>query len=329
MEPSLHPGNLPQYTRMIVQQVDRVTTTWRDGEKRDMLVEARRIALLIVMQALFGVDFWEAMPKLWKPILKAIQYISPGLWILGRRIPRVGFNRPLRQLDEYLYGIIRERRTNPNGADLLGHLIEAGLDDDRIRDQMLTMLIAGHDTSTALLAWSFYLLGSHADIYERLQRDIEAALDGNAPTAPSGWQPPLLDQVIKEALRLYPPIHIGNRVVAEDMELEGCPVPEGERLMVSIYLTQRDSETWEDPDRFLPQRFDRSRRQPPFAYIPFGSGPRACIGAAFGLAEARLVLARLLQTFHFRLLNTEVHTHMGATLQPRPGVFVRVHRKTP
>ncbi len=327
MEPSLRPGNLPQYTQMMIRQTDRVTDTWRDGETRDMLVEARRIALLIVVQGLFGVDIWEDMPKLWRPILKAIKYISPGLWIVSRRIPRPHFHRPLRQLDDYLFGIIRARRANPEQPDLLGHLIEAGLDDDCIRDQMLTMLIAGHDTSTALLAWSFYLLGSHPDIYERLQSDIDTALQGELPPAPSGWQPPLLDHVIKEALRLYPPIHVGNRVVAEDMELEGYPVPAGERLMVSIYLTQRDGEVWEEPDHFLPQRFERGRKQPPFAYVPFGGGPRACIGAAFGLAEARLVLARLLQTYHFQLMNSKVYAYMGATLEPRPGVYMRVQRK--
>ncbi len=329
MEPSLHSGDLPQYSQMMVQQTDRVTSTWGDGETRDMLVESRRIALLIVMQGLFGVDFWEDMPRLWKPILKAIRFISPGFWILSRRIPRLGFHRSLRQVDDYLFGIIRTRRANPGQPDLLGHLIEAGLDDDRIRDQMLTMLIAGHDTSTALLAWTFYLLGSHPDIYDRLQSDLDTALQGKLPSsAASGWQPPLLDQVIKETLRLYPPIHVGNRLVAEDMELEGCLVPAGERLMVSIYLTQRDGESWEDPGLFLPQRFERGRKQPPFAYIPFGRGPRACIGAAFGLMEARLVLARLLQTFHFQLMNSKVHAHMGATLEPRPGVYMRVHRKS-
>ena len=330
MEPSLQSGNLSGYARMMVQQVDRVTNTWREGETRDMLVESRRIALLIVMQGLFGVDFWEDMPRLWKPILKAIEYISPGFWILSPRLPRLGFNHSLRQVDDYLFGIIRDRRAKPGLPDLLNHLIEAGLDDDLIRDQMLTMLIAGHDTSTALLAWTFYLLGSHPDIYERLQSDLHEALQGKLPSSEtSGWQPPLLDQVIKETLRLYPPIHVGNRLVAEELELEGCLVPAGERLMVSIYLTHRDGESWEDPDVFSPQRFERGRRQPPDAYLPFGRGPRACIGAAFGLVEARLVLARLLQTFHFELTGSNVRAHMGATLEPRPGVFMRVHRIFP
>jgi cytochrome P450 len=120
--------------------------------------------------------------------------------------------------------------------EILQHLIDAGLDDDRFRDQMLTMLIAGHDTSTALLAWTFYLLGTNPEVGERLICELDEAIGENAPASPSGWQPQLLDQVIKESLRLYPPIHIGNRVVAAEMEFDGQRVPAGERLFYSIYL---------------------------------------------------------------------------------------------
>jgi cytochrome P450 len=211
---------------------------------------------------------------------------------------------------------------------LLQHLIDAGLDDDRIRDQMLTMLIAGHDTSTALLAWTLYLLGSHAETYAQLVREIQAALGPDLPGAVAGWQPALLDHVIKESLRLYPPIHIGNRSVAEDIEFHGSQVPAGERLFYSIYLSHRDPEYWEDAEAFHPERFAHGRKTPPFAYVPFGGGPRACIGSAFGQAEARIVLARLLQTYDFELLDRKVRPHMGATLEPRPGVFMRVRKRT-
>ena len=264
-------------------------------------------------------------------VQKAIQYISPGAWILWRKIPRPGYRKHLRVLDEYLYGIIADRRqtidvgqsdsqstdSQFSTPDLLQHLIDAGLDDNTIRDQMLTMLIAGHDTSTALLAWVFVLLGQHPEIHRQLVAELE-----------QDNRPPLLDQVIKEALRLYPPIHIGNRMVAEEMQFEGGTVPTGARMFYSIYLTQRDPSIWENADDFCPARFERSRKTPPFSYIPFGGGPRACIGAAFGQAEARLVLAYLLKHFYFTPLNAnEIHPHMGATLEPRPGVMMRVKRR--
>ena len=327
MEPPLHPGALPRYTRMMLAHTDRVSSTWEDGASMDMLVESRRIALLIVMDTLFSVNAWDDLPRLWTPVLKAIEYISPGAWIFWRHIPRPGYKEHLAALNDYLYGIIRGRRADGTKQDLLQHLIDAGLEDDRIRDQMLTMLIAGHDTSTALLAWTFYLLGSNPGIYARLVRELEEALGGDPPDSPSGWQPHLLDEVIKESLRLYPPIHTGNRMVDEGMDFGGDCIPAGERMFYSIYLTHRDPEHWQNPDQFHPDRFAGGRKTPPFAYVPFGGGPRACIGAAFGQAEARLVLARLLQTHHFELRDAKVHAHMGATLEPRPGVFMRVTKR--
>jgi cytochrome P450 len=179
------------------------------------------------------------------------------------------------------------------------------------------MLIAGHDTSTALLAWVFAMLAQHPDIHARLVEEINSL-----------EKSPLLDQVLKETLRLYPPIHIGNRIVAEEMDFGGNKIPAGERMFYSIYLTQRDPAVWERADEFRPERFAHGRKTPPMSYIPFGGGPRACIGAAFGQAEARLVLTHLLRAFRFEPLNADrIHPHMGATREPRPGVWMRVYRK--
>jgi len=317
MEPSLHPSRLDGYAQMMVDQSKRVTAEWQEGQEVDMLVESRKIALLIIMQALFSKNVWDDLPHIWTPILKAIEYISPGAWILWRKIPRPGYRKHLRTLDEYLYGIIEEKRKKKDGHDLLQHLIDAGLNDDTIRDQMLTMLIAGHDTSTALLAWVFVLLGQNPDVYQQLVSELE-----------SDDRPPLLDQVIKEALRMYPPIHIGNRMVAEDMQFEDGTVPAGARMFYSIYLTQRDPSIWKNAEEFCPARFERGRKTPPFSYVPFGGGPRACIGAAFVQAEARLVLAYLLKNYEFTPLNAnEIHPHMGATLEPQPGVMMKVSRR--
>ena len=316
MEPALRPDTLPAYTELMRRHAGRVTSLWQDGQKVDMLVESRKITLLIVFDALFGVDIWDDLPRIWTPVLKAIEFISPGAWIVWRHIPRPGFTKPLRQLDEFLFAIISARRAAAPKSDLLGHLLDAGLSDDQIRDQMLTMLIAGHDTSTALLAWTFALLGQHPPVMSRLVEELDLAEPGTHPH--------LLDEVIKEALRLYPPIHLGSRQVAQEMDFDGKQIPAGERIFYSIYLTQRDPAYWENPDHFEPERFAHGRKQEPFSYVPFGGGPRSCIGSAFGLAEARLVLARLLKTYNFQLVNTKVHAHMGATLEPRPGVFMRV-----
>jgi cytochrome P450 len=316
MEAPLHPSKLPSYTRMMIGQTDRVSSTWKDGEVVDMLVEGRKIALLIIMQTLFTKDVWNDLPQIWDPILKAIKYISPGLWIFWRNMPRPGYKKSLEALDKYLYRIIAERRMGDFEQDLLQHLVDAGLTDNAIRDQMLTMLIAGHDTSTALLAWTFALLGQHPDVHARLVHEVDIM-----------EKSPLLDQVIKESLRLYPPIHIGNRRVADEMKFEEGTIPTGERMFYSIYLTHRDPAIWQNADKFCPERFAHGRKTPPFSYVPFGGGPRSCIGAAFGQAEARLVIARLLQTHTFEFTHHKIRAHMGATLEPRPGVKMRVRRR--
>jgi cytochrome P450 len=335
METPLHPSKLANYTQMMVEQTDCVSSTWSDGDTVDMLVEGRKIALLIIMQTLFSRDAWEDLPRIWIPILKTIQYISPGPWILWRRMPRPDSRKYLQAMDEYLYGIIRTRRleltiddgpsTMHHGPssiihrpqDLLQHLIDAGLSDDVIRDQMLTMLIAGHDTSTALLAWTFALLGQHPNVHTRLVREVDTL-----------EKSPLLDQVIKESLRLYPPIHIGNRRVAKEIQFPEGSIPVGERMFYSIYLTHRDPQVWENAETFCPERHAHGRKTPPFSYVPFGGGPRSCIGAAFGQAEARLVIARLLQTHNFEFTNHKIHAHMGATLEPRPGVMMKVTKRS-
>ncbi|GAB4494242.1 MAG: cytochrome P450 [Anaerolineales bacterium] len=359
MEPSLHPAQLPRYAEMMRQQASRVSATWQDGQVIDMLVEARKIALLIIIQALFSRDAWNDLPRIWTPILKAIEYISPGVWILWRKIPRPGYKKHIQALDSYLYEIIADRRAAianrqiPIPDDLLQRLIDAGLPDKIIRDQMLTMLIAGHDTSTALLAWVFALLAQHPGTYAEIERQLVET--------PPEKTPPLLDQVIKETLRLYPPIHIGNRIAAENVTFgEGQTIPAGARMFYSIYLTHRDPAIWENPDKFCPERFAHGRQTPPMAYVPFGGGPRACIGAAFGQMEARLVLRHLLENFEFTpassasplpplsesaspLQKSAVNSvppsasplpplpnprpHMGATLEPRPGVFLRITRR--
>ncbi len=346
MEPPLRRrhvlGHIPTFWRL----TDRLSREWRDGEVYDMLVEMRRLALFLLFEPLFGVDLTVDLPRLWEPILKLLKYISPGLWLLWPGVPRPGYGRARQAMDAYLYELIRRRRRElaagrlPDDADLLDRLILAAtMDDDLIRDQLLTMLIAGHDTSTALLAWTFYLLGIHPEARARVQAEADAVLgdSDDPPSAEVLARLHFLDQVIKETLRLYPPIHVGNRRAAEDLELQGYHVPAGTRVMYSIYLTHRDPAEWPEADAFCPERFAAVGRrvgageegaEAGLRYVPFGGGPRNCIGAAFAQVEARVVLARLFQRFDFELLNADhIRPYMGATLEPRPGVFVRVHRR--
>lgn len=353
MDPPLHRGNVIPHIPNFWRYTNTVIDSWEDGSTVDMLVEMRKAALLILMGTMFQVDFAPDMERLWQPILKAIAYISPGFWIMAPNMPRPGYQKHIDVLDTYLYQTIRTRRSElENGktavpGDLLAKLINEGLDDDLIRDQLLTMLIAGHDTSTALLAWVWYLLGTNPEAMEQAKAEVDSVVRSAYSVETTNTQYTIrttpftieqlnqltyLDMVIKEALRLYPPIHVGNRRAIDDMELAGYDVPQDTRVMYSIYLSHRDERYWDEPEAFCPHRFDKSQAQqgerPPLTYIPFGGGPRNCIGAAFAQVESKVVLARILQRFDLTLLNGDkIKPYMGATLEPRPGVLMRVSQR--
>jgi cytochrome P450 len=341
MTPALGRRRLDGYLEAMWRRTDQITSGWVNATVVDMLVEMRKVTLLILLDSLYNVDFTPELERLWGPILRLIHYISPGLWMIWPGVPRWGHRRALRQMDEYLYRIIRERRTgldvgsNPSSPsageevrDLIALLIKAGLDDDRIRDQLLTMLIAGHDTSTALLSWTLYLLGSHPEVLRRARDEVAAVLGDNPPAPEQIGGLEYLGRVIKESLRLHPPIHLGSRVAATDLEYQGYHIPAGKRVIYSIYLTQRHKDFWPDPHRFNPDRHAPGAHQTPYAWLGFGGGPRNCIGGGLGLMETKVVLARLLQGFDLALVEHHVHLHMGATLEPRPGVRMQVHRRS-
>lgn len=330
MTPALHHRLFEGFTRTIVKNTDRVTPDWSDGARIYLLEEMRRIALLCLMGSLYDEDFAPRMRELEPAIERTIRYISPGLWLIWPALPRPGYRAAIQRLDRYFYQLIARRRVlSHDSADLVSILIAAGLSDDLIRDQLLTMFIAGHDTSTALLAWSLALLTSHPEALAAATAEVDATIGPEEPTYTHLRQLTYLDQVIKEALRLYPPIHLGSRIAATDLTFGAYRIPRGTRVLYSIYLTHRDRRLWPAPDRFDPERFSRNAagRRAAYSYLPFGGGPRNCIGAAFAQIEAKLVLARLLQQFAFRPSSAAFRVRMRATLEPHPRMWVEARRR--
>lgn len=328
--PALHRNLFNGFAQTIGRSVDRVSGQWHDGSVIDLLGEMRRIALLTLMQTLFTEDIGPHIETLWGDILRTIRYISPGPWLLWPTMPRLGYRHARNRLDAYLYRLIALRRAQPvGGNDLLGKLIAAQMNDELIRDQMLTMFIAGHDTSTALLAWSLYLLAIHPELLQRVQTEIDTVIGSQAPAYGHVRQLHFLDCVIKETLRLYPPIHLGSRIAADDLTFGGFSIPAGTRVLYSTYLTHRDKKHWPKPDVFDPDRFlpEHSSARPSYTYLPFGGGPRNCIGAAFAQTEAKIGLVRLLQRYQFRLVSGKVRPRMRATLEPNPEIFAEVRRR--
>ncbi|MGE5334817.1 MAG: cytochrome P450 [Nitrososphaerota archaeon] len=330
MTPALHKRLFDGFAEVMWRDTDRVTCRWRDGARIDLLDEMRRVALLILTDTLFKDDFDPYIGALWKDILRTIRYISPGPWLIWPGMPRVGYRRAIRRMDDYCYRLIARRRGQSGvGTDLLAQLIASGMSDDLIRDQLLTMFIAGHDTSTALLAWTLHLLSLHPDVLARARAEIDAVVGEGVPVPAHVRQLSYLDAVIKETLRLYPPIHLGSRIAATDFVFREYRIPAGTRVLYSIYLTHHDPKYWSAPETFNPDRFSptHSRGRAAYTFLPFGGGPRNCIGAAFAQVEAKVVLARLLQRYDFQAAGGSVRPRMRATLEPRPGVVVTVRRR--
>ena len=329
INPALHKRMLPEYFGGMIRRIDEITQKWHDNDTIDMLVEMRKIALLIIMDTLFKVDFSRELPSLWNDILNLLKYISPGIWVIFPNFPRPGYKKSIKKIDSYFYNIIAERRRNGGtGSDLLSLLVSNPFFDDKlIRDQLLTIFIAGHDTSTATLAWSLFLLASHPNEYSKVQDEIDQTLGKDQPSYEAMSQLKYLDMVIHESLRLYPPIHIGNRIAVRDIDYQGYLIPSGTRVVYSIYLSQRHKQYWSDPENFIPERFnsEENRTRLPYTYLPFGGGGRNCIGMAFAMVETKLVLARIIQKFKLKLPHQKgnpISPYMGATLEPRPGVKV-------
>lgn len=324
LSPALHGSQFEDYSACILGSLEDERAKW-SSQTIDMFASMRRVTLVALMRSLFRHDPALELDSVLPLVQKAIGFISPGLWILDGRLLRPGYRQAIRQIDGWLLAIIRARRASRKpGTDQLGTLLDLPeLTDGLIRDQMLTMLIAGHDTNTSALAWASLMISYHPDVQGRLAAEIEQVLGGQPPDRKSVLDLRYLDAVVKETLRLYPPIHVSNRLAAADLEYRGHRIPAGERLMLSIYLTHRDPGQWADPHSFDPDRFmGEVRPATGYRYIPFGGGPRNCIGAGFGMLEAKLVLARLIQLYRFGRVNQRVRIRMRATLEPSPGALV-------
>lgn len=256
------------------------------------------------------------------------------LLLFGSRAKQL--RQSLSFLDRYVAELIAKRRAAPLDEappDLLTQLLAAQdsdeqMTDKQVRDEILNLFVAGHETTAVSLAWSLYLLVRHPESYRRAQAEADAL-----PGEPGVAELPRLgyiQRVFKEALRLYSPLPIYTREAIADIVIGGCLIPRGTPIMLSPYATHRRKELWPDAERFAPDRFlpEAEAARPRYAYIPFSAGPRICIGSHFALMEGTLVLATLLQHFDFTLYGrTEILPQVDSALRPKDGVPMRVRRR--
>jgi len=208
----------------------------------------------------------------------------------------------------------------------------SALSDAEVRDQAMTIMLAGHETTANALAWTFYLLSRHPDVRERLERELDSVLHDRNPTVEDLPLLPFTLQTLKEAMRLYPPAYVIGRAATRDVTIGGASVEKGRVVLVNVAAIHRRPEVFANPDRFDPDRFttEREKKLPPQAYMPFGAGPRVCIGNHFALMEGHLILATLARRLRFDLLSTkDIAPEPLVTLRPKGGVPVRVVARAP
>ncbi len=236
----------------------------------------------------------------------------------------------MRQFDGVILSVIKERAEfEGSHDDLLEMLLEfqdekgEPMTDELLRNEVASIYLAGHETTAITLTWAFYLLGKHPDIKERLWEELERTLAGRAPSFEDVPQLVFTRALVDETLRMYPPVHVFSRQALGEDELSGTHVPKGSFMTISSWLLHRHKKLWDEPERFDPDRFmpERSSQVRPFSYIPFGAGPRICMGKHFGIMEAVLLLALFAQRFDLELKPGHQVVPLGRmTLRPREGM---------
>jgi cytochrome P450 len=335
-QPAFHRKRIAAYGEVMAAFAERSLRGWRVGQTIDVHEEMMRLTLEIVAKCLFGADVRAEAMDVGRAMKVALEDFSSQRRLI--RIPKsvptphnLRFERAARGLDSIVLGIIEERRRSgeEDKGDLLSMLMlaedESGerMTDRQLRDEVMTLFLAGHETTANTLAWTFWLLSLNVAAEAKLAEELERVLDGRAPTVDDLPSLPYAERVIKESMRLYPPAWVMGREATEECEVGGYQMPAGTTALMSQWVMHRDPRYHHDPNRFDPDRWTTEYEEglPRFAYFPFGGGPRQCIGASFAITEARLILATVAQRYKMELApGQRVEPYASVTLRPKEGI---------
>lgn len=338
IQPAFHKGRLEGYAAVMLEEARRTVAGWRDEQVIDLGREMMELTLRVVSRTLFGHDIG-ADTEVFARSMRTFQSSMLGLdlpgWLPSPRRRRL--QGAIDDLDRVIYRLIDQRQPGQPSGDLLQRLVDA-VDDEgdggrltrrEVRDELLTLFLAGHETTSIALTWSFYLLGRAPDALGRLDRELDSTDERRLSYADVGelaWS----RQVIEESMRIYPPAYMVARRARTDTSIGRWQVPAGSEVAVWIYMTHHDRRWFPNPSAFRPERFGPEERAllPKMAYLPFGGGPRACIGAQFAMVEAQLLLAAIACRFHLEPLDRRAaRVKPRITLTPDRPIRMRVRRR--
>ena len=341
-QPAFHRARIASYAATMVEYTEKLLEGWRDGEELDAHQEMMRLTLRIVGKTLFDADVERDAQGVGKSLELLLEIgadfrrtIFVPHWLPTPANLRI--KREVAHIEKILYRIIAERRASGRDkGDLLSMLLAAQdedgsrMTDKQLRDETITLFLAGHETTASTLSWTWWLLAQNPAVEAKLHAELDAVLGGRAPTLDDLANLPYTNHVITEVLRLYPTAWGLARLVVEDDEIAGYPATKGMGIAMAQWVVHRDSRWYEAPEEFRPERWqgDLVKRLPRFAYFPFGGGARQCIGNTFALMEAALVLATVAQKFRLRMVAGHPVVPLASiTLRPRHGVRVRLERR--
>lgn len=338
-QPSFQHQQIERYGAVMVEHTERMLETWREGEVRDLHEDLMRLTLGIVAKTLFDAELAGDAEVVGHSLATVMDhFMGPARWFpLIDYVPLPASRRywaAIRRIDEVIYRIIRARRESGRDAgDLVSRLLAArddegkGMTDRQLRDEVVTLVLAGHETTALALFYMFYLLDGSPRVRDRLEAELRDVLGDRAPAAADVPRLKYTEWVVREAMRLYPPAWGIAREALADCEIGGFSVPRGTQLFLPQWLVHRDERWYDDPTAFRPERWDHDliRRLPRCAYFPFGDGPRVCIGNHFAMMEAVLILATIARRYRLAIEPGEVLQLMPSiTLRPRRGLRMRV-----
>jgi cytochrome P450 len=343
-QPAFHRDRIAAYAGMMVDQATRLVRTWREGEVRDVHRDMMRLTLAIVAQTLFGADVRDHAEDVGKALEAVLAVVADPVELLIpllKRLPtpkRKRFDRAVARLDTIIYRVMEERRraASAETVDLLSMLLHAQdedgsrMSDRQLRDECLTLFLAGHETTAINLSWTWLLLSRHPEVRRKLAAELDDVLGDRSATFADVPKLRYTGHVIAESLRLYPPAWSLGREAREDVDVGGYRIPRGHQVWFCPWAIHRDARWFDEPDLFRPERWegDFAKRLPRYAYFPFGGGPRLCIGQAFAQLEAVLVLATLAHAFDVEVLQSPRPTpEPSVTLRPRHGLRGRLSRR--
>ena len=326
---------LNSYGQQIVTQTNSMLETWRSGEIYDMQREMSLLTVKIIMQAMFEVDATQTAATIVDALnVIMLQYLhrAENLYLLPNWLPTLEnwqTYRAKKKLNELVYEIIEQRRKLPQN-DLLSMLCandKAKLSDRQLRDEVITLLIAGHETTANVLTWTLMLLAQHPEIEAKLVTEVRSVLGNRLPNVGDRARLKYTEMVLKESMRLYPPAWILGRELVRDCTIGDLCLTRGTVIYFSQWVVHRDKRFFEHPEQFNPDRWQDNleQRLPRCAYFPFGAGARVCIGKALSMMEATLILAMVVQQFRLTLVsNAPIEPLASFTLRPKNGLPMKI-----